>query len=110
MTERLDVDVLVVGGGLAGMAMTARMAVGGYSAICVEAGPRPSNETAERDKRTTAVLMPGVETLRKTGAWDEIGADAQTMMGLRILDCGGKTPDVREDVLFEGTAGVGRQD
>lgn len=101
MSERLDVDVLVVGGGLAGLAMTARMAVAGYSAVCVEAGPRPSTETADRDKRTTAVLMPGVETLRKTGAWDEIGADAQPMMGLRILDCGGKTPEAREEVLFD---------
>ena len=101
MSDRLDVDILVVGGGLAGLAMTARMAVAGYSALCVEAGPRPSADTAERDKRTTAVLMPGVETLRKTGAWDDIGADAQPMMGLRILDCGGKTPDVREDVLFD---------
>jgi len=45
--------------------------------------------------------MPGVETLRKTGAWDDIAADAQAMMGLRILDCGGRTADVREDVLFE---------
>jgi 2-octaprenyl-6-methoxyphenol hydroxylase len=101
MSDRLDVDILVVGGGLAGLAMNARMAVAGYSALCVEAGPRPSADTAERDKRTTAVLMPGVETLRKTGAWDDIGADAQPMMGLRILDCGGKTPDVREDVLFD---------
>ncbi len=101
--ERLDIDVLVVGGGLAGLAMTARMAVAGYSALCVEAGQRPTDETAERDKRTTAVLMPGVETLRKTGAWDEIGAGAQPMVGLRILDCGGKTPDAREDVLFDAT-------
>ena len=81
--------------------MTARAASAGFSAICIEAGPKPSVETAERDKRTTAVLMPGVETLRKTGAWDEIAADAQAMVGLRILDCGGKTPDAREDVLFE---------
>jgi len=101
MAERLDVDVVVAGGGLAGLAMTVRLAVAGYSTVCVEAGPRPRQETAGRDKRTTAILMPGVETLRKAGAWDTIGADAQPMMGLRILDCGGKTPDVREDVLFE---------
>ncbi len=101
MGERLTVDVVVVGGGLAGLAMTTRLAVAGFSTVCVEAGPRPSAETAERDKRTTAVLMPGVETLRKAGAWDAIAADAQPMMGLRILDCGGKTPDIREDVLFE---------
>lgn len=101
MTERLDVDVMVVGGGLAGLTMTARMAAAGYSVACIEAGPRPSVQTAERDKRTTAVLMPGVETLRKTGAWEEMAGEAQPMMGLRILDCGGKTPDSRESVLFE---------
>jgi len=101
VTGRLEADILVVGGGLAGLAMTARAASARFSVICIEAGPKPSAETAERDKRTTAVLMPGVETLRKTGAWDEIVADAQPMMGLRILDCGGKTSDVREDVLFE---------
>ena len=101
MSGRLEVDVLVVGGGLAGLAMTARAASDGFSAICIEAGPKPSMKTAERDKRTTAVLMPGVETLRQTGAWDDIAADARPMMALRILDCGGKTPDAREDVLFE---------
>lgn len=101
MSGRLETDVLVVGGGLAGLAMTARVALNGFSVICVEAGPMPSAETADRDKRTTAVLMPGVETLRSTGAWEEIVADAQAMVALRILDCGGKTPDVREDVLFE---------
>jgi len=101
VNERLETDVLVIGGGLAGLAMTARVACAGRRAICIEAGPRPSAEVAEHDKRTTAVLMPGVETLRKTGAWEEIAADAQAMMGLRILDCGGKTDDVREDVLFE---------
>ena len=101
MSGRLETDILVVGGGLAGLAMTARAASAGISAICVEAGAKPTVETADRDKRTTAVLMPGVETLQKTGTWEEIAADAQAMVALRILDCGGKTPDAREDVLFE---------
>lgn len=101
MRDRLETDILVVGGGLAGLAMTARAASAGFSVLCVEAGPRPTSATAEGDKRTTAVLMPGVETLRQTGAWEDIARDAQPMMALRVLDCGGKTSDIREDVLFE---------
>jgi 2-octaprenyl-6-methoxyphenol hydroxylase len=100
MSEAMDVDVLVIGGGLAGLSLTARLASMGVGAVCIEAGPRPTRETAENDKRTTAVLMPGVETLRRAGVWEAIAADAQPMHGLRILDCGGAIPDARESVLF----------
>ncbi len=102
MTDtRIDTDIVVAGGGLAGLAMTARLAVAGYTTLCVDAGDRPGVETARNDRRTTAILMSGIETLRKTGAWDVMAAEAQSMMGLRILDCGGRTADIREDVLFE---------
>ena len=94
-------DALVVGGGMAGLALTAQLAADGRRVACVDAGPRPGPEAAENDRRVTAVLMPGVDTLRRTGAWDAIEPRAAPMLGLRVLDCGGAHPIPREDVTFE---------
>ena len=100
MTERLSVDILVVGGGMAGLAATTRLAAAGRSVLCVEAGPRPSETTANNDRRTTAILSPGIETLRRAGVWDALAEGAEPMQGLRILDCGGETSEPRESALF----------
>lgn len=101
MSGRLDTDILIIGGGMAGLAAAARLSVAGLSVICVEAGPPPSSKTAAHDRRTTAILTPGIETLRASGAWDAMAAAAQPMQGLRILDCGGAAPVPREDALFD---------
>jgi len=101
MSDRIETDILVIGGGLAGLALTARLAADGVDALCVEAGPAPSDDTAPNDQRTTAILMPGVETLRRTGAWGAIAPDAQPLHGMRILDCGGADTAPRDEAMFD---------
>jgi len=101
MTDRIDTDILIIGGGLAGLALTARMAAEGLDVLCVEAGPAPSPDTAHRDQRTTAILMPGVDTLRHSGAWDAIEPDAQPLHGMKIVDCGGADTTPRDEAMFD---------
>ncbi len=101
MSEIVETDVLIIGGGLAGLALTARLASTGTRAVCVDTGPMPSAETASREQRTTAILMPGIETLTKAGAWPLIGPDAQALRGMQILDCGGATPVPRDEAMFD---------
>ncbi len=101
MTDRIDTDILVIGGGLAGLALTARLAAGGLDVTCVEAGPAPSPDSAGQDQRTTAILMPGIDTLTHAGAWETIAPDAQPLHGMKIVDCGGKDTTPRDEAMFD---------
>ncbi len=103
MSERIETDILVIGGGLAGLALTARLAADGHDVTCIDAGTAPSPKTAPRDQRTTAILMPGIDTLRKSGAWDAIAPDAQPLHGMKIVDCGGANPVPRDEAMFDAT-------
>jgi 2-octaprenyl-6-methoxyphenol hydroxylase len=96
-------DILVVGGGVAGLAAAARLASDGHKVIVADAlPPQPIDPaTAGADLRTTAFLHPAIETLRKSGAWEGMGADAEALWVMRILDAGGRENRVRERADFE---------
>jgi len=97
----IETDILVIGGGLAGLALTTRLAAEGLDVLCVDAGAAPSSDTAGRDQRTTAILMPGIDTLRRGGAWEAIEPDAQPLHGMKIVDCGGAGRIPRDEALFD---------
>ena len=97
----IDTDILVIGGGMAGLALTARLGEAGIRVTCIHDGPMPTEANAGDDQRTTAILMPGVETLRGTGAWDAIAPDAQPLHGMRIVDCGGADDAPRDEAMFD---------
>ena len=101
MTDRIDTDILIIGGGLAGLALTARLAADGLDALCVEAGAAPFSDTAQQDQRTTAILMPGIDTLTRAGVWEAMAPDAQPLHGMKIVDCGGKDTMPRDEALFD---------
>ena len=101
MTDRIDTDILVIGGGLAGLALTARLAAEGLDVLCVEAGDAPSSHIAGQDQRTTAILMPGIDTLTRAGAWEAIAPDAQPLHGMKIVDCGGADTTPRDEAMFD---------
>jgi len=101
MSERIETDILVIGGGLAGLALTARLAAAGRDVLCVEANAAPTPDTAGHDQRTTAILMPGIDTLRQTGAWEAIAPDAQPLHGMRIVDCGGRDAAPRDEAMLD---------
>ncbi|TVQ58964.1 MAG: FAD-dependent oxidoreductase [Rhodobacteraceae bacterium] len=98
-----QIDILVVGGGVAGLAAAARFAADGASVIVADrAPPQPVSAEADgADLRTTAFLHPAVETFRKAGAWDGMGPDAEALWVMRILDAGGRRNRARETADFE---------
>lgn len=56
--------VAVVGGGPAGLAAAAALALSGLKTICVSA-------PHSHDGRTVAIMMPGIRLLSSIGAWDQ---------------------------------------
>ena len=97
-----NTDVLVVGGGLAGLTAAARLAAEGVSVILADAAPpKPVDALAEgADLRSTAFLHPAIETFRKAGAWEHMTADAEALWVMRILDAGGRANRAREKADF----------
>jgi len=79
MTES---DIVVVGGGPAGMAAALQAAKSGYSVTLVA----PTGTFLDSDDRTTALMMPGTNLLADLGAWEHIEADATPMTTMRLID------------------------
>ncbi len=96
-------DILVVGGGLAGLAAACRLASDGASVIVADRAPPPPTDAAQdgADLRTTAFLHPAIETLRRAGAWEAMAAGAEALWVMRILDAGGRENVERARADFE---------
>lgn len=86
-------DIVVVGGGLAGLMAACRLAETGLS-VTLLAPPRGP------DRRTTALLGASIDALRKAGVWDELAAQSQPLRSIRIVDATNRlvrAPEVRFD-------------
>lgn len=101
---RIETDILVVGGGAAGLAATALFAAEGRRALCVDReAPRLDARDPAADLRTTAFLMPSVETLDRAGAWTKLAAEAAPLRIMRLIDAGGVENVARETADFVST-------
>ena len=89
-------DILVSGGGIAGLTAAAAFGAAGFSVICVDPEPPVTSEAAAgSDLRTTAFLQPSVPVLQAAGLWDRLEPFAAPLQVMRIVDAGGPTPDPR---------------
>ena len=96
--ERIDTEILIAGGGLAGLASAARLAATGRSVTVVD--PAPAETGAGDDRRTTAILAPGVETLTRAGVWGAMAPGAAPLRTMRLVDAGGVERRPRETADF----------
>lgn len=94
MTEPIrtyDADVLVVGGGIAGLAQTVALAQAGFTVTCIDALPPEPERAPDLDGRTTALLQGAVKALGVCGVWPLCRDDAAALRVMRIVDeSGGK--------------------
>ena len=94
--ERERTDILVSGGGVAGLAAAAAFGAAGFSVICVDPAPPVTDRDAEgADLRTTAILQPGRNVLAAAGLWDRLSPHAMPLQVMRIVDAGGPDPEPR---------------
>jgi 2-octaprenyl-6-methoxyphenol hydroxylase len=76
---KADADIIVVGGGLAGLAAAVSLSRAGHQTIHL-APPAPV------DRRTSALMMPSVDFLLKTGLIDEPAEIGHALTAIRIID------------------------
>ena len=89
-------DILVSGGGVAGLTAAAAFGSAGFRVVCVDPAPPITSEADEgADLRTTAFLQPSVKVLTEAGLWDKLAPHAAPLQIMRIMDAGGREPKPR---------------
>ncbi|UWQ40452.1 UbiH/UbiF family hydroxylase [Leisingera aquaemixtae] len=89
-------DILISGGGIAGLTAAAAFASSGFSVICADPAPPVTDRDAEgSDLRTTAFLQPAQALLDRCGIWTRLEEHAAPLQIMRIVDAGGARPEPR---------------
>ena len=84
----LRTQVLVVGGGLAGLAQAAHLGRYGIEVVVVDQAPRAAHTDAAYDGRTTAIALGTRRILEAAGVWRRVADEASPILEIRITDAG----------------------
>jgi 2-octaprenyl-6-methoxyphenol hydroxylase len=91
MSDLEHTDILISGGGVAGLAAAAAFGTAGFAVTCVEPTPPVTDSgTDGADLRTTAFLQPARAVLEQAGLWDALAPHAAPLQVMRIVDAGGE--------------------
>jgi len=83
-------DILISGGGIAGLTAAAAFGAAGWSVICVDPTPPITERDVDgSDMRTTAFLQPARAVLQDAGLWERLAPFAAPLQIMRIVDAGG---------------------
>ncbi len=93
---RFDCDILISGGGIAGLTAAAAFGTAGFDVICVDPTPPVTDRDDLRaDMRSTAMLQPARAVLEAAGLWERLAPHASPLQVMRIVDAGGEMPEPR---------------
>ncbi|MGB3243156.1 MAG: UbiH/UbiF family hydroxylase [Sulfitobacter sp.] len=96
-----DFDILISGGGIAGLTAAAAFGSAGFSVICVDPSPPITDGAAAgADMRSTAMLQPARRVLEAAGLWDALAPHAAPLQVMQIVDAGGAQGDARVTCAF----------
>ena len=99
-----EADILISGGGVAGLTAACAFGAAGFSVICVDPAPPVINEAASNaDLRTTAFLQPARRLFQAAGLWDRLAPYAAALQIMRIVDAGGKSYEARDIADFNAS-------
>lgn len=87
-------DIVISGGGVAGLAAAAAFGTAGFSVICIEPDAPATTEADPRaDLRSTAFLQASIPVLERAGLWARLAQFATPLQVMRIVDAGGERAD-----------------
>jgi 2-octaprenyl-6-methoxyphenol hydroxylase len=100
----MDYDIVVSGGGIAGMAAAVAFGADGHRVLCLDpASPVTDRDSEGADLRTTAFLQPAQGFLEDIGLWPRLAAHAMPLQVMRIIDAGGEAPEPRVTKSFDAS-------
>ncbi len=93
---RETTDILISGGGVAGLTAACALGSAGFRVVCVDPTAPVTDADAEgADLRTTAILQPSVAVLEAAGLWPRLFPQGAPLQVMRIIDAGGAAPIAR---------------
>ena len=99
---RKTTDILISGGGVAGLTAAAAFGSAGFEVLCIEPTPPVTDATSPgADLRTTAFLTPSIAVLEAAGLWQRLAPQAAALQIMRIVDAGGKVQEPRQIKDFD---------
>ena len=99
---RLETDIVISGGGVAGLTAAAAFGTAGFNVLIVEPNPPITLQNdAGADLRTTAFLQPAQTFLDRAGLWSKLSADATALQIMRIVDASGADGAIRTTADFD---------
>ena len=84
MNERFD--VIIVGGGMAGMTLGCALARAGVETAVIEQSKPAQTKLPAFDGRTTSIAHGSAQVLKGIGLWPLLKADAEPILDIRIAD------------------------
>ncbi len=85
-------DILIIGGGVPGLALAALLAQAGMGVAVAEKYPAPALKKTRPGGRTSALMQGSVNILKAAGAWDDAAPSGEELKILRIIDDSGAKP------------------
>jgi 2-octaprenyl-6-methoxyphenol hydroxylase len=99
---RKTTDILISGGGVAGLTAAAAFGSAGFDVLCIEPTPPVTDAAAPgADLRTTAFLTPSIAVLEAAGLWQRLAPQAAALQIMRIVDAGGREQEPRQIKDFD---------
>ena len=99
---RFDHDIVISGGGVAGLTAACTLGADGFRVLLVDPAPPVTDATAEgADMRTTAFLQPARALLEDAGLWPALAPHAAALRIMRIVDAGGPDGTPRQTRDFD---------
>ena len=100
----MEADILIAGGGVAGLSAACAFGASGFSVLCCDPAPPVTGEGEQgADLRTTAFLQPAQGLLARAGLWERLAPHAAELRIMRIVDAGGRERTAREIADFDSS-------
>lgn len=85
-SSKIDAEVIIIGGGLAGLTLAASLGAAGIDVICLEREEPARMKAPAFDGRTTAVAGGPKKVLENCGVWEYLAPDACPILSIHVAD------------------------